>query len=375
MHVRKHALGEAYVVAAGAILGLALFAHAVRAVAAGPVAVVIVLSGLVPAVALASARVWLPRTGLSGSQIWTVAMWCGLGIGLITLVNVAILASGRALGALAPVALAASVSIGAGAGFLTGSLLELRRGTRRLERTNDVLTRVLRHNFGNDLTVILGHLDELETAVSAENHDRVQRIQRKVDGLLTTTEKARQVDVALSADIDRRRAIDLVPQVRQAAAAVERAHPEATVTLDLPEHCYVRADWLLSTVVDNVIENAVVHAQGPPEINVRLRPVGDEIEFAVVDDCPQLPANERAAFEDGVESPLEHSTGVGLRLVQLLVESYGGSAHVEPVTDGGNELIVLLPRARYSGRVRGLRRALDGLAGPLGRLRDTLLAR
>jgi len=375
MHFHKRSLGEAYVVAAGVTLAVGVLAHAAPAITVGPVAVLLVVAGLAPAAALAGARFWLPRTGLSGPQIWSVAVWSGLGIGLVTLVNVAVLVSGPPLGVLGPVALAASVAVGAGAGFLTGSVLELRNSTRRLERTNDVLTRVLRHNLGNDLTVLLGQLEELEREVPDEARGRVRRLQRKVDEVLTTTEKARQIDVALAAEGNNRRAIDLVSDVDRAVAAVERAHPDATISLDLPDQCWARADWLLSSVIDNVVENAVVHAQGPPEIHVSVRAVGDEVEIAVVDDCPTLPENERAAFERGVETPLEHSTGVGLRLVQLLVEGYGGSVHVEPVGDGGNELVIRLPRARYRGPLGALGDRFLSLLARIGRLGNRLSPR
>ncbi len=372
MHVRKHALGEAYVVAAGVVIAVALLANAATAVGLGPAAVGLVLAGLVPAGALSLARVWLPHSGLSGEQIWTAAIWCGLGIGVVTLLNVAVLVAGQPAGPMAAVVLATSVGVGAGGGFLVGSLLTLRGTTRRLQRTNDVLTRVLRHNLGNDLTVLLGHLEELENEVPPDTRSRVNRLQRKVDEILTTTEKARQIDVALAARDSPRTPVDLVTEIDRSVTAVERAHPDATVTMDLPDQCWVRADWLLGSVVDNVVENAVIHARGEPTIHVSLCQVGDEIELSVVDDCPTLPSNERAAFERGVETPMEHSTGVGLRLVQLVVEGYGGSAHVEPVDGGGNELLIRLPRARYRGRLWRVHAFVASLSGGLASLRKVL---
>jgi len=345
MELTKQTLGQSYVVAAGVVLSLALLGHAVVAFERGWPVLVLVLGGLVPSMTLAGAHYWLPSSGIEGEQVWHVAEWSGLGIGLLTVSNVAILAFGLPLSDLGPTLLATSIAIGGVAGVLVGTTLELRTTNVRLRRSNDVLNRVLRHNLRNDLTVVLGHLGELEANVSGAQADRVQQLERKVDEIVATTEKARQIDVALTAEHRRKRPVDVVSHVRERAEAVEAAYPDATVETDLPESAWVYGDWLVGTVLDNVVENVVVHAQSDPYLRIDCERDGDCVTVRIADDCPRIPDHERPMFDHSVETPLNHSTGVGLWLVQSIMESYGGDVTLGASEVGGNRVDLTFPAA------------------------------
>ncbi|WP_018256240.1 sensor histidine kinase [Halomicrobium katesii] len=358
MNLTKQSLGQSYVVAAGVVLSLALLGHAVVASEHGWLTAVLIVGGLVPALTLACAQYWLPASGIEGEQVWRVAEWSSLGIGILTLVNVSVLAFGRPLSDLGPVVLATSVAIGGIAGVLVGTMLELRNTNARLQRSNDVLNRVLRHNLRNDLTVVLGHLSELEANVSGQQADRVRRVERKVDEIVATTEKAREIDVALTAEHRTQHPLDVVSHVRERAEAVETAYPDATVETDLPESAWVYGDWLVGTVLDNVVENVIVHAEGDPYLRIDCERDGSGVTVRIADDCPRIPDHERPMFDHGVETPLNHSTGVGLWLVQSVMESYGGDVTLAASEAGGNRVDLTFPAApsgdeeRLSDRLR-----------------------
>jgi len=338
MELTKQTLGQSYVVAAGTVLSLTLLGHAVVALEHGWLALVLVAGGLVPSLTLTGAHFWLPASGIEGDQVWHVAEWSGLGIGVLTLCNVAVLGFGLPLSDLGPVLLATSIAIGGVAGVLIGTALELRHANTRLRQSNEILNRVLRHNLRNDLTVVLGHLGELEGNVTGQQAERVERLSRKVDEIVTTTEKARQVDVALGAEHRSQRPMDIVPHVEERLGAVEAAYPDATVETTLPDSAWVYGDWLVGTVLDNVVENVIVHAETAPVIEVGVRRNGDTLTVWIADDCPPIPDNERPMFDRGVETPLNHSTGVGLWLVQSIMESYDGDVCLGASEAGGNRI-------------------------------------
>lgn len=362
-NVTKATLGRGYVVSAGVVLGLALLGHAVVALRTDPVAAAVAVAGLVPAAALASSSYWLPASGLEGEQMWSIAQWCGLGIALLTVLNVGVLVSGRPLAAMTPVLLATAVALGGATGLLIGALVELRSAARRLERGNGVLGRVIQHNLRNDLTVILGHLGELEREVPEDAQDRLERLATKVDHIVTTTDKARQIDVALATEDRPKRPVDVVGPLEDRLAAVERVHPGATVDADMPPRALVVGDWFVKTVLDNVVENALTHADGLPEFTVTVDRVGNEVIVRVVDDCPPLPENEQGVFGGTPETPLDHSTGVGLWLVRLVMESYGGEVRHEYNETGGNTIELRFRAAGAPDRLgpsHRLRRLLPG---------------
>lgn len=336
-----------YVVGTGVVLSLALLVHAITALEVGVYAVLIVVTGLVPALTLAGANYWLPRSGLGGDEVWTVAEWGGFGIALLTLVNVGVIVSDISVEAYLPALLASSVAIGGFVGILIGALLELRRSARRLSQSNDVLNRVLRHDMRNNLNVALGHLSKLERTTEGEAATHVDELRRTIDEMATTTEKARQIDVALAADRRAQEPVDIVPYVSDRVEAVRRAYPEATVELDCPESVTVHADWLLGTVLDNLIENAVVHSDGTPSLQVSVERRTNVAEIRIVDDGPEIPEEELDVFSSGAETPLHHSKGVGLWLVTWVVESYGGDVSFGTTEAGGNVVTLELRTASW----------------------------
>jgi len=347
MALTKQTLGQSYVVSAGVVLTLALLGHAVVVFEDGWLAGVLLVGGLVPSLTLAGAHYWLPASGIEGEQVWRVAEWSGFGIGLLTLCNVFILAFGLPLTDLGPVLLATSIAIGGVAGVLVGTMIELRHTNQRLRQSNHVLNRVLRHNLRNDLTVILGHLGELEANVTECQAERVSQLQSKVDEIVSTTEKARQIDVALAAEHRTQRPVDLVPHVRERTNAVTTAYPDATVETELPESAWVYGDWLVGTVLDNVVENVIVHAESAPSLRAEIERNSDSVTIRVADDCPRIPDHERPMFEQGSETPLNHSTGVGLWLVQSIMESYDGDIELDTSEMGGNQVALVFPAAPH----------------------------
>ncbi|MFC7027586.1 sensor histidine kinase [Halomicroarcula sp. GCM10025710] len=150
--------------------------------------------------------------------------------------------------------------------------------------------------------------------------------------MTTTTEKARQIDVALAADRRSQRPVDVVPHIRERVDAVRRAYPEATVELDCPDELVVHADWLLGTVLDNLVENAIVHNEGTPSLTVAVERCGQTACIRVTDDGPTIPETELDVFSEGTETPLHHSKGVGLWLVTWVVESTAATSPSAPPT-------------------------------------------
>jgi signal transduction histidine kinase len=355
----KQTLGLGYLVAAGVVLSLVLVAHAVSALRVGPSGVVVVLIGVIPALGLVAANYWLPRSGLTGGQIWTVAEWSGLGIGVVTLVNLVVLLPTATAGR--PGLLASSVATGGFVGILVGTLLELRRDRVRLTQYNEVLNRVLRHDVRNRLTVMLGHLSELERKTDARD---TERLRAAIEGLVTTTEKVREVDAALGSNPPPRRPVDVVPALRERLDALERDHPEATVQSDLPETAMVQADWLFGYVLDNLLENAVVHNDSPPTVTVTVRAEGRTVTLRIADDGPPIPETELDVFEERTETPMSHSKGVGLWLVIWVVERYGGEVSLRR-TEARNVAYLELPRAGWlrTHRLGGRHQAGDAVSG------------
>jgi signal transduction histidine kinase len=86
------------------------------------------------------------------------------------------------------------------------------------------------------------------------------------------------------------------------------------------------ADEMLGSVFRNLLINAVQHNDKPvPEATVTVRDRADTVRVHVADNGPGVrDAHKEAIFGKGEKGLNSEGTGIGLHLVQTLVESYGG---------------------------------------------------
>jgi signal transduction histidine kinase len=144
--------------------------------------------------------------------------------------------------------------------------------------------------------------------------------------------------------------VDLGAVVRDRLDELRRSTGAVTVETDVAPESYVQANDLLPSVVDNLLGNAVEHAEEEPWLRVTVHPVGgrrDAVQFRVEDDGPGFDDAELAVHADAgaTETALKHSDGVGLWLVRWIVDSYDGEFTVANDADGGAVVTVTLPAA------------------------------
>jgi len=271
--------------------------------------------------------------------------------------------------------------IDTGGGIVEGRVVVLRDISERKEREREldllkqVLSRVLRHNIRNDVTVVTGYAQELAEKTSGEHAALAETIVEKSDDMAQRSQKAVAVERVLSSDT-RTVDIDLPPVVEECVGRVRQGAGDFEATLDLPETCLVHAHETLEVALTNVIENAVEHNSTSPDSQARQDAVEhnstspdsqarqdavghndadlphvsitvtceDPVELVVEDDGPGIPEDEIAVFESGRETKLRHSTGVGLWLALLIVRRSGGDVLFEN-TDEGARVTITLDRA------------------------------
>jgi signal transduction histidine kinase len=102
----------------------------------------------------------------------------------------------------------------------------------------------------------------------------------------------------------------------------------------VPENCRVEAHDALDVALSNVIENAVVHNEGTPSVTVGAECGAASATVTISDDGPGIPEAELSPLEQGEETQLSHSSGIGLWLVSLIVERSGGDVSFESTEDG-----------------------------------------
>lgn len=217
---------------------------------------------------------------------------------------------------------------------------------KRHEQRLSVLNRVLRHNLRNEMTVVSGAATVLEEELDGTAARRAGMIRESAERMTALGDEARRVQSLLGRGDDGPSPIEVVGVVEAYCSSLRAAHPDATVTVDAPEELWALAGDGLEAVVENLVENAIEHHGGSPEVVVSVEPAEDDrVSVRVVDDGPGIPESEVEALEADVETPLHHGTGLGLWLVSWLVDAYDGDLSFEELSSGGTAVTVRLDRA------------------------------
>lgn len=215
---------------------------------------------------------------------------------------------------------------------IDGVLITSRDVTERrgYEQRLRVLNRVLRHDLRNDVNVILGNVDLLKSELTPEGRRRARTIEEKSMELVDLSEKARQIDYTVHHMGNTMRSVDVGETLVRHIDLVRSEHPDVLVTYDVPDDEYVYADDLLGSAIDNVLENAIEHNdQSRPELHVSVESTSvggiEYVDVNVADNGPGIHEEERRILTERTETPLHHASGLGLWLVNWIVDNSDGT--------------------------------------------------
>ena len=206
---------------------------------------------------------------------------------------------------------------------------------QQIELIKQVFARSLRHNIRNKTAVIEGFATVLADNVSAENRHLLDRIRNASDALASTSEKVSNLEWIVGGDFEQ---VDhhLETLLADSINAVRDAEPDATLEVDIRSDVRVAGIRDLDFAFRNLVENALEHGHDgtPPTVEVRVSDRSDEwVTVTVADDGPGIPGHEVSVIEQGRETALEHASGLGLWLVDQVIDQSGGDLRFD-VEDG-----------------------------------------
>jgi PAS domain S-box-containing protein len=230
-----------------------------------------------------------------------------------------------------------------------------KRAEKNLETERDrlaLLNQIVRHDIRNDMAVALGWGSQLADRLGDDDADAFERIMTAATHTKELTEAVGDLAGILGTTDPELERIDLDGVLRREIERVRSNFDYRSEGIairgddDLPP-VTVTATAILSSVFGNLLDNAVFHND---EADVRIDvDVTVDAETAVVriaDNGPGIPdSRKREVFgrgEKGLESP---GSGLGLYLVDNLVETYGGRVWIEDNEPKGAVFCVELRRA------------------------------
>ncbi len=198
----------------------------------------------------------------------------------------------------------------------------------RERRKVKLLNKLMRHDILNDLTAIMGYL---ELYKESRDERLIEKIFIRIKNSINLIKSIRDVE-----NRSELKPINLKELLERETAG----YPNAEISVNVP-NVSVLADELLASVFRNLIINAIVHSDEKiPKIEITARKLNGWVEIRVADNGPGI-VDKEAVFKEGFGK----HTGLGLYLVKMIVESYGGKVWIEDNKPKGSIFVIRLRAA------------------------------
>lgn len=334
----------------------ALFLGAVAEV--GPMALVLkvievaLLAGF--SLVLVYAGYWMVSSPFDRADLWWAGLWTLIGLGgvvaIVSLVTAFQVAQGRAV---SDPSLIQEMLLAAGGGALAGLLIGIStvretiegEKAKRQRETLLFVNELLRHNVLNGLQVILGNTDLLREHVDEEGEELLAVTEDRGREIADLIDDVQVLMRSISGDTACRPVL-LSAVLEEQIHALEATHPGVTVEADVPAGLEVWGGDMLGAVFANLLDNAVTHtAEDDARVTVTVEERPSDVVIAVADDGPGIPDPQKdRVFEPGEQGEHTVGGGLGLYLVDQLLERYGGDVRIGDNDPRGTVAVVELPK-------------------------------
>lgn len=210
------------------------------------------------------------------------------------------------------------------------------------------------HEFKTPLTAIEGYAmllqdERLPESERAEYAKRILNSSNRLSSLVSNIlllSKLEQDNVSMPVVTYR-----LDEQIRQALLSMEPLWTEKELALDveLDETRYTGCEQLLYHVWTNLLNNAVKFSPDGGTLTLRLKKEGRRAVFSVTDEGSGMSESEMRhmfdKFYQGDSSRKQEGSGLGLALVQRVLQLCGGQIAARSAPGAGSTFTVTLPEA------------------------------
>jgi PAS domain S-box-containing protein len=217
------------------------------------------------------------------------------------------------------------------------------------EQILDVLNRVLRHNLRSSINVIEGYTEVLSTELeNPEQQAIVETINERAAALEKISQRTTTIRDLFYGSTDG--SPWQVTAFDEVVERYSREYPEATFSLDrtISGDEAIRNGRVFQLAFEEAVENAVVHSdRDRPRVEITVADGENphHARVAVADDGPGIPEREWEVIESGTETPLAHSSGLGLWMMYWGVTALGGTVEVSDSEPRGSVVSFEVPLA------------------------------
>ena len=237
------------------------------------------------------------------------------------------------------------------------------RDISQLKRLNEMRSDFIAnvsHELKTPLTVINGYLETLidNQLVEGVAKDAVESAAlqgRRMDNIIQDLITLAQLETSPSTDIEAFNLFDLVGQVQQQIASLQKNLKKNQTIVKV----LVTEDWVLTgnrneifSLLSNLLSNALRYCPDGSLISLRLEQAGHKISICVDDNGPGIPephlsrVTERFYRVDKSHSSITGGTGLGLAIAKHVMGRHSGSLQISSEEGKGTCIRCSFPKDR-----------------------------
>ena len=221
---------------------------------------------------------------------------------------------------------------------------EARQLATSLEQLGELAAGVA-HELRNSLATLRGYLTLIERHPDEESiTDYLHEIRRESDHLQRVLEDFLSFAQPESVRVE---TVDLLSIARDAAADPALAEVPVEIDAQGTTSWKLQGDsQLLERALRNLLHNAAraeLDAQRAGPIQLSLQQIGDQVELAIEDRGPGIPAGIREKLFQPFATGRSDGVGLGLSLSHRIVTLHGGRIRLEDRSGGGTRAVLYFP--------------------------------
>ena len=225
--------------------------------------------------------------------------------------------------------------------YLDGIILDITKRKQAEEALRDskeriqMLNKVIWHDIANDLAVISSAVNVFKRSADQSMMAEIEkRVRKTVDTIYQYKKQENFID-------SHNLFSELI--IEDVVNKIAKDHPEVTIELEGQGSAF--ADELLYSVFENLINNAVNHGAAQ-NIKISINTDDQFCNIRVADNGSGIPDKIKSKiFDEGFIFGETGHTGIGLFIVKLTIESYGGTIEVEDNQPNGTAFVINLRKA------------------------------
>ena len=216
----------------------------------------------------------------------------------------------------------------------------------QLHQRLSVMNRILRHDIRSSVNIIKGNA---EIADSSNEQDRaLETIVEEAERLQRIAESVRHIEGAIDETETAPDVIDVGTMLQTKVLRYRNEYPAANFEMDIPDSVFAQARERFGLALDHLLANAIKHndrTHPTVEVAITEHEQAETIQIVIADDGPGIPPAEVKPLEAGRETPLQHTSGLGLWLTQWIVDVSEGELSFEENEPRGTRIRIELEQA------------------------------